>query len=360
MHNLDSYFEDCGCSGANVGGIAKIAGRQDLERDGLLFVGRTVFPKALLNKNLDEFSKAERAQLLYHVRVAETVLAQLAGAQIIPDIAEHELVNRLQDAGIETARVAKYMLPEKTIVWNGLSLSVTDESISIGDFPAIPLPVRASRGRRTLVIGLWSGTDTTLQPHLDARLGTLVPLSHASTMARTTALDRIEEYRQRGQTVVAHWTEEVKAGTPEHAGLAAILPDLRLGREHSNALANGASAFLPITHDSERLSAAWSECASCHEPAFRRWKESSHFRALHTLQVRRQSADLRCLPCHTSFGDGQSSGPDHLAAVTCASCTQGMAINRRLQRANAVTPHLLIPMHTTRVLCTKFAAKVNR
>lgn len=71
------------------------------------------------------------------------------------------------------------------------------------------------------------------------------------------------------------------------------------------------------------------QCSSCHSKEYKIWEKSLHFKAIPTLQAKKQDQNPDCLRCHT-VGYGMPSGylettsamavPEKLGAVGCESC----------------------------------------
>jgi hypothetical protein len=100
VHGLDSYFEDCGCAGADRGGVARIAGTAPSQSRSILFKGGTVYPQSLLERQ-QRGNEAQR-ELAWFAGVADAVFAALPGAIITLTEPEHEVARLLGKIGVQT------------------------------------------------------------------------------------------------------------------------------------------------------------------------------------------------------------------------------------------------------------------
>ena len=306
VRNLESWWEDCGCSGTAVGGVQRMpSAALGANEVRFALVGRSVLPHDGTLAKIDI-----EASMPFFVELARSVMGRMASYYWFPDARERQLVgNHLEASTSDTIPLA------------GTRIELTDEEVElVGLGFRSQLSSLANRGREVLVIAVWDrGAGPTI---FDKKLSTLAPLSSTS---ETVAKESREILRSATGTVVAAWRRMVTEDLIVSTGLNEQTGGMGLSFVHMPGVSK-ISTPIPIKLDPTTEAHQYDTCGRCHESAWKKWLQTSHAVAMPTLASRLREHDPRCLTCHvsktTAINGKTQAIPGH-GAVTCQSCHHG-------------------------------------
>lgn len=321
VKDLESFVEDCACTGAARGGLARIASAKRASEGLYCFVGSTVFNTRAVSQVTDESEKRSK-QLAYQLRSFLEYAKGLGSTVVIGE--DH----------LESARM---LLPPDLKAWQQLEPLLSRDSMLAtpigvaevgvdgvklpGTDRTMPYAASGSRGRRVLVVDVLFNSDAPARDkasagvHWSQELSGLMPLYRTSRQARDKADSVLSELIAKQSTVATAYYLLIDDSVSEDPDLGPLADALRFDKLHSG-LHKPKGGFVSATR--AQFLSSWQTCGTCHPGQFNAWKASRHSFAFETLLHRQQSGDARCASCHTLHGGSAVSGH----GVTCMNCHQ--------------------------------------
>lgn len=314
VKDLEGYFEDCGCSGSNKGGIARLRsltlGSPDVT---YLFTGFTV-----LNPSNTVLQRLSQSSTKWILDYAAGVFRLLEHVVLMPSEAELLQLDRLGMLDYYRQLFAEYIVPEgDSVSWNEQEIRIGERHVSVLG-QKLPLPLTGSRAREVRVIGFWNVNAPNSEPaaaqYLES-LGGLVPHVAASKLAR----QRVQALLAPSATsVIGSWRAQVPESLPKDPAVTRLLDSLAVNLSHASAPPSTPEQLDGTTASPVEVGPT---CGSCHREASDKWRTTRHARALLSLVNVRKQADPRCTPCHTDSTEFESRPEAAYAhGVGCVSC----------------------------------------
>ncbi len=311
MRDIAGWWEDCGCSGEAIGGIARLrATTAGAGKVAYLFVGRTVLPYAE-GRSTPEGALIDTAP--WYAGASVAVFESLESAYWLPDEVERSVLLDKADSPL-----AKFAVSSVGLVWEGVTLVWADGRLIVEELKeSLPLPAAKRRATEVGVLAKWQRGADEAGLALDRKLSALAPLSATVPDAKQAVLGILG--RAEGSSL-AYWRRQVVRTLAEDPALASRVSAATLARLHAPG---AAGPYLEGLGNDRVVKQQYDTCGRCHEEAFKQWVESPHAKSMITLRSRMRQKDLSCLPCHTQKYEAAASGgiakPGY-DAVTCVSC----------------------------------------
>lgn len=313
--DVESYFEDCGCSGSAKGGVSRYPFVHHNARSVTFgFVGRTILPD--MEKWTDDQRSAFSEQATQYVEVAYRLFDALENVIWWLDDQEFE---ELESFGFDLSRFDRWICrSDSSAIWADTSLTIRADYLKVDacNFE-VALPKAKDRGRRVQILYKWQAlTEVEEGATALPRLGAYIPLIENHSEARTRVVSILEDVPSSHSAFTSVY-RNVHSQIPQSKEILSLLGDQSVRRFHGANLLQ-----LPIKYNVESLQRHFQECRDCHADAVEQWVGSRHYLSYRTLLSSGKSDDLRCLTCHVQKIDARGIPVESALAVTCASCHQ--------------------------------------
>jgi len=324
IRDVQSYFEDCGCSGTAVGGVARLPGLIR-STDGVtyVFVGDTLFPPVAAELLVEKLPNGRRLNplgesFLTAGSASMVALQQYGKVLHLPSEREAELVRSCPNL----ATIAPSLNPDPRVEWLCFKLQVQNERLCLNAVfgtksfaTTVPMPATGDRARQAVVVGVWGNTSLSNRPpRLSASLGGLYAMAGVSEPAAAKVRSIVDEGVTQYETLLSYWTLPIHGGVPEQPDLLQAIRLASLGLAHAPPM--GASAgqgdFAKLSPKSDIESTT---CYACHRQAIDHWNDTRHSHSMRSLVRLGKAEDPRCTMCHSA-----GTRVADRAGVSCDAC----------------------------------------
>ncbi|MCG3134979.1 MAG: hypothetical protein HMLKMBBP_02471 [Planctomycetes bacterium] len=140
------------------------------------------------------------------------------------------------------------------------------------------------------------------------------------------------------------WLDE---GTPEDEALAAVV------RKYKETVSNLDPGYIDRLIEGHRAKgfAGSHACAACHSKEYAVWKQSRHSHAMLTLEAKQADRDPECVPCHLVDLPPAPSVRANDLGLGCEMCHGGSAAHAESARAGDAEP-IKTPVRAPQEACT--------
>lgn len=302
--NLEGYMRDCGCTGEDVGGIARLP---NVLPNGVettyLFVGN-IFSEPTTNPEV-------AVRTLVQTRDEwSAILSELGNVWMAPAPREE---NFATEAGLDLPPSVRLIGDDGIVQWKGgiRVHMLSDGTVRLGTQAATLHEIvpneTVSRLRNIYVVCLWSGSTGNAWPVWDARAGTLYSRWSLAKLAGDEQL-LLSTLQERQGSVVSGYRKGLGKLVSQTPALLDVADRYEMSFLHGRV-----SVVTPDQHTSESPS-----CSTCHKDAEEAWRRSRHSHSLETLAKLGKESDSRCVKCHVN-----AIGVSAATSIACRRCHDG-------------------------------------